>query len=71
MRRAAKERVRHGLRWAPEICPTERMTAITARPAAAAFPIIVSEPPVFSSTITAAVATNIKMNVPTNSAPIY
>lgn len=44
---------------------------ITASPAHAAFPISVSDPEYFSLTIGAAVAPNIKINVPTNSAPNF
>lgn len=63
--------MREGLTWAPEIWPTERMTAMMAKPADAEFPIMVMDPPVFSSTMTAAVATNIRMNVPKNSAATF
>ena len=69
--RAAKAMVRAGLRWAPEICPVERMTTITARPDDAAQPRRLSEPCVFWFTMAVAVPAKISMRVPTNSAPIW
>ena len=67
--RAAKAMVTAGLRCAPEMCPVERMTIITARPVEAAQPRRVSEPFVFWFTMAVAVPANINMKVPTNSAP--
>lgn len=58
-----------GLRWAPEMCPVERMTIIAARPVEAAELRRVSEPFVFWFTMAVAVPANINMRVPMNSAP--
>jgi len=67
--RAAKAMVRAGLRWAPVICPVERMITITARPDEAAQPRRVSEPCVFWFKMAVAVPAKISMKVPMNSAP--
>jgi hypothetical protein len=68
-RSAAKAMVSDGLRWAPEMCPVDRMMVVTASPAHAAFPNGEIAPPYFWFTIGAAVAKKMRMNVPTNSAP--
>lgn len=60
-----------GFRCAPEICPVESMTTITASPDEAARPMSVSAPRVFWFTIGVAVAANISIRVPMNSAPTY
>lgn len=52
------------------MCPVERMTIITARPAETAQPSRVSEPGVFWFTMGVAVEARISMRVPMNSAPI-
>ncbi len=69
--RAAKAMVTAGLRCAPEMCPVERMTIITARPVEAAQPRRVSEPCVFWFTMAVAVPAKISMRVPMNSAPTW
>lgn len=53
------------------MCPIERITIITARPAHAAFPISDMGELYFWLMMGAAVAPNIKMNVPTNSAATF
>lgn len=63
--------VSDGFRWAPEMCPIEKITIITAMPEHAAFPISDMGELYFWLTMGAAVAPNIKMNVPTNSAATF
>lgn len=70
-RSAAKAIVSAGFRWAPEMWPVDRITIITASPEHAAFPISVSAPLYFWLTMGPAVAPNINIKVPTNSAPSY
>lgn len=60
-----------GLRCAPEMCPVESMTIMTASPVEAARPRSVSAPPVFWFTIGVAVPAKMSMRVPMNSAPTY
>jgi hypothetical protein len=60
-----------GFKWAPEMWPVDNITIITAKPEQAAFPISVSAPLYFWFTIGPAVAPNISMKVPTNSAPSF
>lgn len=60
-----------GLRCAPEMCPVDIMTIMTASPAETAFPMSVSVALYLSLTMGAAVAPKIRMKVPTNSAPSY
>lgn len=66
---AGTKRMPDGFRCAPEMCPVDNITTITARPAAVALPIRVSAPLCFWFTMGAATAENTMMNVPTNSAP--
>lgn len=51
------------------MCPVDRITIITAKPAHAALPMSVSEFVYFWFTMGPAVAAKMRMNVPTNSAP--
>lgn len=67
--RAAKEMVRAGLRWAPEMWPVASITIMIARPEEAARPRSVSDPLVFWFTMGVAVPANTSMRVPMNSAP--
>lgn len=67
--RAANAMVTAGLRWAPDMCPVDSITIITASPVEAARPIRVSLPCVFWFTMAVAVPAKISMSVPMNSAP--
>lgn len=65
----ANAMVTDGFRCAPEMWPVDKITTITASPEHAALPSSVSAPLYFWFTIGPAAAENIRMKVPTNSAP--
>ncbi|KAF3445134.1 hypothetical protein FNV43_RR14827 [Rhamnella rubrinervis] len=58
-KRMPKSGLLYGLRYAPEMCPVDDITTISACPAAVAFPIKLSTPLCFWFTMGAAAAENI------------
>ena len=68
---AAKATVTAGLRWAPEMWPVEKIMMDTVRPVATATIVRVGASCVFGFNIAMAVAANISIKVPRNSAPTW